>query len=354
MKKGKSEMKKFLVVLVCLLAIAGIGGSVFLFMQYKDVAKDRETLVEQNAVLQGAIDAIGPVTTAYTVSIPVVKGDVVKSEDFISITIPQANITDDTVTDISEIEGMLYKVTIRPGTTVTKSLIMGREHEDAIYELDMAFNFLPLGLKVGDYVNVKVTLPFGQTFIALSHLRVEQVVTDAYVIKTHVNAVEQELWKSAQKDVALYSSKGLSVFLEKYIEPGVDDNIKVFYPVRQEMESVISLNPNIVDARSCINHTLREKIDEVLLAVEDQDGNMLYGGNSSEAGALNNALNTYIEAEYGGQGAINLEAGVNQGMESLEEVKTKVDADGNAASVTGSQDDASRGEILFGDETGLN
>ena len=207
-------MKKVLAVLAILAAVGGVGTSIYFYSQYSQVSKEKETLVQQNAVLQSSLDAIGPTTTAYTVAATTDMRKPIKSADFVRQTIPQSSVTEDTVLDLSEIEGKLYKVNISPGTTMTKSMVMDVMYEDVMYEQDMYFNYLPLGLKVGDFINVKVTFPHGQTFVALEHLRVEQLVESSDVIKVYLNTVQQEIWRSVLKDYNLYKGIGFSYYLE--------------------------------------------------------------------------------------------------------------------------------------------
>ena len=352
-------MKKILTVFAVLLAIAGTAGSVYFYMQYSKVSTERETLVQQNAVLQSSIDAIGPTMTAYTVAAPVTTRDVIHADDFVEILIPTSNKTDDVITDLSTIEGKLYKVDIAPGATMTNSLVMEEKYNETMYDYDLNFDYLPLGLKVGDYVNIKITFPFGQTFIVTPHVRVEQVVLEANVIKAHLTAAQEELWTSAKKDFDLYGQYGLSVYLEKYVEPGVDDDIIAFYPVRKEMEAVVNVNPNIPDASVCVNSTLRSQIDYMLEAVTEEEGSILSGGANNVSSAINSASSTYEEntdttatSSSSNSDTMNL----NQASEELNQASSslnKTDADGNASNITQEQKDSSMGDSLFGDETVL-
>lgn len=40
---------------------------------------------------------------------------------------------------------------VKPGTTVTKSVVMESDLVEPVYEQDMTFDMLPLGIEVGDY-----------------------------------------------------------------------------------------------------------------------------------------------------------------------------------------------------------
>lgn len=351
-------MKKVLVVISALLAVAGIAGTVYFGMQYKKVSSEREVLVQQNAVLQSSIDAIGPTTTVYTVADAVTTRDVIHRDDFVEILMPVANITEDTVTDLSEIEGYLYKVDIQPGTTITKSMVMSEEYAETLHTRDLVFDYLPLGLQVGDFVDVQITFPFGQTFVVIPHIRVDQFVVESNVIKTHLTELQWSLWISARKDYALYSQNGLALYLAKYIEPGVDDNeIIAFYPVRQEMEAVVNVDPNIKEAALCVNSVLREQLDYMLESVSDEAGGMLNSGVGGEAAAINSAVSQYYENSSSSQTFINDGGGsdvvdLESASGSLNDASEALNRD-TSPIVTDSQKTESLGSSLFGDETVL-
>ncbi len=293
-------MKKLLTVFLCILMIAGVGTAIYFGIQYNKTRAEKEVLIQQNAALQGVIDAVGPTTTAYTVAAKVNSGSVVRTVDLTSITVPTSTITDATVMDVSEIEGMLYKVNINPGTTITKDLVMTDEYDETIYEQDMTFEFLPLGLKVGDYVDIRVTFPYGQTMYVMSHKRIEQVVQETCTVKVFLNTAQQLLWQSAMKDKALYKDNGLALYITKYVEPGVQNDTMAFYPVRQEMEAIVQLNPNVKNKAECINSTLRKQIDRMLESVEDTDKMILTVGVQSEASSIKQSASQYLESDNSG------------------------------------------------------
>lgn len=343
-------MKKLLVALCILLFIAGITGTVYFYIQYDTSTKEKETLIQQNAVLQSTIDAIGPVTTAYTVAAEVDSRRIVHEEDFVEITVPVSSITEDTVTNLSTIVGKLYKVKIQPGTTMTNSLVMDRAFSEDLYELDMTFDYLPLGLEVGDFINVVCTLPFGQRFMVASHLRVENVVETTNIVKVFVTPAQQELWTSAMKDKALYSNIGLSVLAEKYVEPGVSDKVSTFYPVRTEMESVVALNPNIKNIDECVNSKLREQFDLMLENIEQETGSALQSGNTSISSMINSSISYFTEERIGSISSgdtIDLNSSTSESMESLEGYSQSTN------SINQEQKDKADGGGIFGDEVVL-
>ncbi len=294
-------MKVFLKVLLFVVTLAGIAGTVFFYVNYSKVSKEKEMYIQENAQLQSNIDAIGPVTTVYTVVDDMFSGNVISADDFQELTIPVSAVTDQTVLYVDSIVGNLYKVDVHPGTVLTSDLVMTNEFDENAYQQDMVFDFLPLGIRAGDYVDIKMTLPYGETFVVIPHKRVENVVIDSHVINVYLTPAQQLLWQSALRDKALFGEIGLAVYCTKYIEPGVQDETFANYPIRQEMEAVAMIDNNVTDKTECINHDLRVGIDTLIAAVtideENEDGGKLSSGVNQEASGINTAIETYVDSK---------------------------------------------------------
>lgn len=287
-------MKKVIIVLL-FLCVAGAGGfGTWHFRTQSLTAQaEKQSMVSQNMQLQSKLDAIGTITNVCTVVDTVECGDVITTEDLTVMSIPESAVVNNTITDPSQIVGLYWKVDVNPGTPITADLVMGNELSATAYELDMVFDYLPLGLSVGDYVNVLITLPYGETYCVMTHKRVEQLLTSKSTIKVYVDSAEHTLWISAKKDAALYGNKGMSLSVVKYVEPGVQDAAIPFYPVRAEVANAVKDNPNITDQNSVINSVLRAKIDRYLTAVDDVNGELFASDKSKDIQEMLGAIETY-------------------------------------------------------------
>ena len=340
-------MRKLALVILGLLAAAGVAGSVYFAISYKRVSAERETLLQQTAQLQQSIESIGPMATAYTVKANVSVSDKIKSDDLMEISIPQAIMTDSTVTDPEQIIGKLYKVNLSTGTPLTMDVVMDEMFADTVYEQDMTFGYIPLGLKVGDYIDVKVGFPMGETFLALTHKRVSQVVTDANTIKVMLTPAEQSIWQSILRDCAQYKNIGCYTFVSKYVEPGVQGDTIAFYPVRKEMEAVETLNPNIKDKSLLINSNLRTQMEVMLANVSTETGSLMAAGVSQEAAGIETAKPLYYEETENQADVVvdeNGEAGSNG---DLLEIEDSSDNSSNVDDTSGDSTSTSEGESSF-------
>ena len=364
-------MGKVGVVISILLVTAGIGGTCYFGYKYNKTIKERDVLVQQNGELQSAIDAIGPVSDVWTVKADVFAGKEIKADDLIKQTIPVSSINENYILDQNQLVGKYYKVALKPGTSLTTDVVMADDLADTIYERDMTFGYIPLGLKEGDYVDVRIVLPKGEEFIVIEHKRVEDVVTDTNTVKVILTEAELARWTSALKDKAMYGKSGLGLYITKYVEPGLHDDTVPYYPVRKDMESVVTLNPNITNKKECINAGIRDEIEKMLAAAEaDQlHSGDLTAGVQEEANGISSSKDMYFEniqnkqledmnssTEKNQSGVINAgDPTIQDELDALEEVGESitldpVDSDGNTSNVTDSQIDGAAGDDLFTDE----
>lgn len=281
-------MKKFLIVLLVLMMLGGAGGTIYFMMQYNQVKGEKENLVMQNATLQSTIDSIGPTTTAWTVKdgLGIEPGDEITDNQLIAITIPASSVNSNYILNKSDAIGKFYKVAVNAGTTLTYDLIMETDSvEDFAYERDLTLSAIPVGLEAGDYVSFRYVLPYGEEFIVYPKKRIKEI--NNLTVKIDMSETDLNIWTSVERDMGIYNNNGAVVYIVKYNEPGVSEETIPFYPVREDMYPIVTLNPNIPDKTRLINEELRRYVDYKLELARTEE----YVDDSSK-------VKGYMDAEY--------------------------------------------------------
>lgn len=314
-------MKKIMPILavVCLLlAIAGGVGTFYFRSELVKANKEMEQMDQANASLQMQNEAIGPVVTAYTVNVRVKGGHDINAElEIVPQSIPQSSVNESTITDLAQLDGKYWKVDISPGTTLTTDLIMDSGLDRTVYEQDMIFDYIPLGLEVGDYIDILITCLDGETYNVMTHKRVEFIDYQKKLIKMYLTDVQMAIWESANTDKAMYSDVGLRLYMVQYMEPGIHDNVRPFYSVRSEMKSVLDYNPNVVgEAKNYWNKDIRTHFDYILACdyeetktgsgLDSTKANSVMGGYSDYSSTID-AMHTLYEGFGDGNPANGME-----------------------------------------------
>ena len=322
-------IKKILVILLFLITLgAGGFGTYYFYSEYQATLSDKLILSAQNAQLQSELATIGEMVTVYTVGKEVESGRVIQASDLVTMTIPKSSVVSTTVTQPKQIVGLYWKVDLEPGTVLTSDLVMSGDFTETIYEQDMTFDYLPLGLSVGDYVDIRITFPYGETYYIMTHKRIEQIVLNNSTVKFYVTAAEQALWVSALKDLALHREEGMSIYITKYVEPGIQDSMIAYYPVRAEVASSIKDNPNIPNLNAIVNTTLRNKIDAFLANSNEEDTSYFLTGTVKETKDMLTAAELYEEDTE------STFAGSQQLVDSNKEVEPQSDDTENFGSLS--------------------
>lgn len=333
-------MKKSSAVLMLILTILIVGGIGFLGFKYYKCYKENLLYIQTVNTLQGQLDAIGPIGTAYTVKTNVTVGDEITADNIVSMSIPEACMTENYVRSASDITGKYFKVSMQMGTPLTVDEVMAQELEGALYVRELTLDYAPIGVKVGDYIDLRIDLPWGETFIVLQHLRVMGMVDTT--VQVWLDEASLALYKSALTDKSFYGDKGVNLYAIKYVEPGLHEDVQAFYPVRQEVAGVVSLNSNIKNKNKCINTKLRSDIDTRLNQVKQEDGGKLAAGVAKESGNIKTTddfLRDNVETA-----APSTELS-NSGIGAAD----AYDAEGNTSKITGSMEAANEGANQFTD-----
>lgn len=309
-------MKKFLTVLMFLIMVGSIGECVWLFLQKEKVISDRDALMQQNSQLQQSIDAIGPFTTCYTVKTKVGPGDEVLLDNLVELSVPVSNTSDNTVftldgicgPNINPLDKYYYKVRVEPNTPITKDMIMQDYMDSPVYERDIILPFKPIGLKVGDYIDLRVTLPGGEELRALTHKRIYMIMDN--VVKLKLSEGELYIYSTLLTDHQYFSNIGLKIYATKYIEPGLAEGNEPLpmYPVSNYAATLLNRDPEILNKTDYVNTELRTYIEQILLLYADAEEGTIFPGlptsshEGNESGTLNSAQELYIDTYFGEDG----------------------------------------------------
>lgn len=307
-------LKKILIgVGVVLLCVASAVGTYLVTNHFSQ--KDLEQAQSYSAELQAQIDAIGNMTTCYTVRAKVEPGIQITDDMLVELSVPEKILTSDFVTNRYDItggppqasedgtpnrkqEGYFAKTYIEPGTPLTFSLLMVEDIPDSVRELDITGNRWPIGLKEGDYVDFRITYALGEDFIVLPHKRVYEI--NNQTLKVHLTEEELHIYQAALVDWYLTSDVGTDLYFTKYVEPGVQAAATPYYTVPRNIETVCSADPNIVDRASV---SFKENLYNLQIyardgIIPDKDVESRYESRGSVIAQGREALNSAVNSDF--------------------------------------------------------
>ena len=304
--------KSIVVVLIVISLIVGAGGTFLATYFYNQGII--EEYQEQVSILQTSLDSIGDISTAYTVIKQTEPGELITEEMLEEISIPASMLNESFVLDTTDIAGKYSKVALVPGTPITADVIMGEDINDknALYHTvrayDVVVNMWPIGLKIGDYVDMRIMMPFGEEYIVLSHMRVNGMSDGT--VRFNLTEAQINLYQSALVDYYLNSSQGVMIYFTKYIEPGVQKPALITYKVSDNIMEAMKKNGNLYATAwaSVYDATVRNQIEEDLVPTDTEAKQndetitgTISGGRNSWTGEVQSGENTYTETVEAGE-----------------------------------------------------
>lgn len=252
-----------------------------------------ETYASSIAELNATLAAYGPDVTVYTVSSAVKAGDEVLEDNIESFTIPSSVDNDQYVHSVSEISGRVFKIAVNPGTPITTNMTMTEPIEDDMRDRDIVLDRHTVGLEVGDYVDVRITMPYGDDYLVLNHKRVYAIGEST--LKLYLSEFEWAQYQGAMVDYYLNQAYGATIYADKYIEPGVQQPAVKYYAVPTNIAALIQKNPNIIDKAEANDlNSWRAAIEELLIIFRDEEDTVDADGSKFSTGraAYNESVNS--------------------------------------------------------------
>lgn len=298
------KLKMIIGVIVTATLVSCVWG----FIMYNKTKEITEKFEGEISQLTATLDALGPNIDCYTVTEEYVNhvdgnttGQIIENNALQVISVPSSLVGETYVTDPSKIVGRYWKVNVHPGTPITSDLVMAEKYDDTLRDVDIACDSWVVGMRPGDYVDLRFTLPFGQDYVVLTHKRVQSIGTKT--IKLFLTEEELHTYQSVVVDHYLNQSNGSRLYLTKYIEPGVQKVATTYYAPSDAVKTMMLSDPNVVSKaeikiksafRPAIDAALNQFIDESV-TLKSQTGN-ISGGRSSYNGYVSSDYNQNAQA----------------------------------------------------------
>lgn len=256
-------MKQILTIVMAVIIIALAGFSVYMVLNNKKQEERSyiELTEKDNQIneLQTQINYIGELVQVYQLAYSVESGAQINDYDLIPVDVP-ARLAMGAVQNIEDLKGTFYKLDIEEGTVLLEHMVLNFELEQDMRYLDVILDEIPIGLKPGDYIDLRISFVLGQDFVGLTHKRVVQI--NDKTIKLIVNQKDVYIYQSMHVDKAYY--KGTKIYGIQYIDGNVQLSGADYYPVRLEVLATLVQDPNIKSDYSSVSIVDRSKLEKAL------------------------------------------------------------------------------------------
>ena len=260
------KVKVILSIVITAILVSGIWGFIT-YQKTKTITAKFEGEISQ---LTATLDALGPDVECYTITEDFANhysnntaGQIIGETAIQPITVPSSLVGEAYITNMSQIVGKYCKVNIVPGTPITSDLLMAELYDDTLRDVDISVNSWVVGMRVGDYVDLNITFPYGEDYIVLPRKRVQYIGDKT--IKMYLTEEEWHTYQSALVDYYLHASEGARLYLKKYVEPVVQPTATAYYAASDAVRTIMKADPNVVSrAAVAAQDSMRPAIDGIL------------------------------------------------------------------------------------------
>lgn len=240
MRRGKGILTFIIIILV--LAVLG-GGGYLGYTKYIEFTTEIAAKDAQIEQLKSTVESVGELVDVFVVRSNVKVGKIIEETDLQRVDTP-VSMAGTAITVLDDALGKYYKLDIAKGSILTSDMIMDDKLDDSMRLYDIVTDENPIGIKPGTYVDIRISMPYGEDFIAMSHKRVHSVTGG--VLKLAVNENDIHSYNSMLVDKILY--KGTRIYAVEYVEPGVQTSATNYYPISSNVLAIAEKDPNLLEA----------------------------------------------------------------------------------------------------------
>lgn len=285
----ESNFKRWLPYMIIGVLVVALGVTMLAFR-----TKSKKQQAQIDLLNQEVEDLQNNMEEVYVTSKDVKSGSTVELDSVTTTLLPSDSIPENAVTTEEDLTDKIYKIGLKAGSYITTDMISDYKIHKNMRELDVVMDEIPVGLEEGDYVDIRISFPLGQDYIAMSHKKVLSITGNT--VKLIVIEHDFYRYESMKTDLATYQST--KIYAVKYVEAGLQPNGKVYYPPTLEIikQSILDPNMNSKDFMTMINS--RELLEDQLAASKKVDKNQTVTETRNEIkNTFNNAREEYRELE---------------------------------------------------------
>ncbi len=296
MLKRKIKKKHLKIIGVCSLVII-TNLTVFSVMQYK--------LNKNNKFYETEVSSIEDTTKDLNKKLLVPVRDIEKGsklsveEDFMSIEV-KTDIDSEVFANREDIKENGYaRIDLNANYPIYKSMLYSEEISDTDRIEEFNMFLLQSDIQEGDYVDIRIFYPTGENYIVLDKKRIEKLDLENNTIWLRLDEKEINYISSAIIDNYITGSK---IYVNKYIEPNVQEDAIPNYLPNEAVLDLIDRNPNILfEIKNGIEfeslESKRGLLDLRLESLEDDNAELVEQGVEEETQKREEIIDIRLEKE---------------------------------------------------------
>ena len=205
----------------------------------------------------------GGIAEVYRVTSTIKSGEKIQIGKLEQVEMYVEDLPVDYIGPAANLSNYTSKIDLQAGTILSNSLLTKEQQiADTTRLLEYNMITLPSTLSVGDYVDIRLTMPSGQNYIVLSKKQIVnlQNTTVSFYL------TEDEILMMSSAIIESYVMKASDLAAVQYVEAGLQEAVIPTYSVNPEVYKLIERDGNIKDYAK-----INDSYNSELRAIMDQE-----------------------------------------------------------------------------------
>ena len=235
-----NKLKIIAVLVIFILIVTNITMFVLNKRRLAKIEEEHQIVVSS---LESELSNYGNAVNVYFTTKRIRAGEPINKEDLITEVVPSSMFSTEYITNDKIFDTTLAKVDIQPRSPILNSMLMPELVYDGDRYFDIVADNFPVHLEENQFIDYVLTAPFGEQYIVMSKKRVLKVEQNSVFIQ----ATQEDMTRYSSALIDAFLNPGTTLSATIYVEPGLQNAAKVYYPVSEKILRNMELNPNIVE-----------------------------------------------------------------------------------------------------------
>lgn len=251
------EKFRFVLIILLILVAAAVSFIVTKNIYGAKIEKKQMEIDDLNLTLAARLDNC----MVYRLKEKVKAGDACLLDNLELVEIPSSSFTKGMCDPDRSYDGLTYKIDFPAGTIIMEDMLTDIEISNLTRYMDVILDEMPIGLEVGDYIDIRIAFPLGQDYIVLPKKKVAQI--SGQTVKIICEEKDFYMIESCKTDMALF--KATRLYASQYVEAGIQTAAEGYYPVTLEILKTMITDPNMTTGDFAETLEEREELEEQLM-----------------------------------------------------------------------------------------
>lgn len=276
---GKKKHRFLKVVIKFLVAVMLVGVLIFAGYRIYSIKTKEIELVYKQQIQALELEAYALNKAGFVAKESIREGTIL-NENLVEQVVILSELSQSELIDKDDF-GKVMRISLNAGVPIMKSMVFEEIIQDDDREQELSMLLLSSQLLEAKYVDVRICFPNGEDYIVLSKKKIHDIALEQNTVWLWLD--EQEILTINSAIIDAYLHRGTKLYTVSYIEPNIQEEAVVTYPVNNVVLAIMQNNPNILeDASISLTAEARELLDERLLAMNLEDTELIESGVNSE------------------------------------------------------------------------